>query len=397
MTDFDTIVVGNGLIGSAAARYLSELGRQVALIGQSEPADASTHDGVFSSHYDQRRLTHVTGKRTDAWVKVKQLAVQSYRKLEEESGISFYDPVGFIMTLPAEYRDQIESPRNTAVQCNISHRYFPVGDRSWRDEFPEYDFPGSHAILYEPLAGAIDPRAMRQAQNVVAEAFGTTIVDLLVTDVRREDGLWLVSTREGKAFSARKVLLATGAFTNSYDLLERKLALTPKTEVVCLGEVSADDGPRLSQLPTLNYNLDDPEIMEGYLTPAAKDKSGRYFVKFGANSIYDKFGDDLKMLQKWFRNGDSDALLPAMKRTLKSIMPDTHFLSFTTKRCVITRTANTYPMIDEIEDGLFVAGGGNGGSAQCAGVWGKLAAEYVHANEWVSDIPHSILRAVFKP
>ncbi|MEM7117352.1 MAG: hypothetical protein AAF614_33270, partial [Chloroflexota bacterium] len=154
-------------------------------------------------------------------------------------------------------------------------------------------------------------------------------------------------------------------------------------------------GLRLSQLPTLNYNLEDPEIMEGYLTPAAKDENGRYFIKFGANSIFDQFGDDLAKIQAWFRNGDSDALLPAMQQALASLMPKTNFLSFTTKRCIITRTATTYPMIDQVAEGLFVAVGGNGGSAQCAGVWGEMAAKFVRNGRWSSDIPHSLLQAVY--
>lgn len=44
-------VIGRGLIGSAAARHLSKMGHDVALIGPDEPADFSQHSGVFGSHY----------------------------------------------------------------------------------------------------------------------------------------------------------------------------------------------------------------------------------------------------------------------------------------------------------------------------------------------------------
>ena len=76
-------------------------------------------------------------------------------------------------------------------------------------------------------------------------------------------------------------------------------------------------------------------------------------------------------------------------------MPTTNFLSFATKRCIITRTATTYPMIDQVAEGLFVAVGGNGGSAQCASVWGEMAAELVQNGRWSITIPRSLLRAVF--
>ena len=48
MRHFQYIVVGAGLIGSAAAKYLAEAGEEVLLIGPSEPAnygDASYFPG----------------------------------------------------------------------------------------------------------------------------------------------------------------------------------------------------------------------------------------------------------------------------------------------------------------------------------------------------------------
>ena len=56
---FDYIVIGKGLIGSAAGRYLSATGTKVALIGPHEPENWPAHQGVFASHYDQGRLTRV--------------------------------------------------------------------------------------------------------------------------------------------------------------------------------------------------------------------------------------------------------------------------------------------------------------------------------------------------
>ena len=57
MPDFKYIVVGAGMMGAAAARHLSVQTDGVALIGPDEPADRKTHQGVFSSHYDEARIT----------------------------------------------------------------------------------------------------------------------------------------------------------------------------------------------------------------------------------------------------------------------------------------------------------------------------------------------------
>ena len=54
---FDVAVIGNGMIGAAASRYLSAAGLQVAAVGPSEPANWKTHEGAFASHYDEGRIT----------------------------------------------------------------------------------------------------------------------------------------------------------------------------------------------------------------------------------------------------------------------------------------------------------------------------------------------------
>jgi sarcosine oxidase len=45
--DFDIAVIGKGMMGAAAARYLAQDGVNVALIGPDEPEHRQTHDGVF--------------------------------------------------------------------------------------------------------------------------------------------------------------------------------------------------------------------------------------------------------------------------------------------------------------------------------------------------------------
>ncbi|HMP53328.1 MAG TPA: hypothetical protein PKD05_17395 [Candidatus Melainabacteria bacterium] len=42
---FDCVVVGAGLIGSAAAKYLARYLDNVALIGPTEPLDWQSHSG----------------------------------------------------------------------------------------------------------------------------------------------------------------------------------------------------------------------------------------------------------------------------------------------------------------------------------------------------------------
>jgi len=48
---FDYLVIGKGLMGSAALRYVSQLTATVAIIGPDEPINYTNHKGVFASPY----------------------------------------------------------------------------------------------------------------------------------------------------------------------------------------------------------------------------------------------------------------------------------------------------------------------------------------------------------
>ena len=92
-TTIDIAVIGNGLIGSAASRYLSAAGLNVAAIGPDEPANWKTHTGVFASHYDQGRITRVVDT-SPTWATLAKRSIDQYPIIEEASGIRFHHPVG---------------------------------------------------------------------------------------------------------------------------------------------------------------------------------------------------------------------------------------------------------------------------------------------------------------
>ena len=90
---FDYLVIGKGLFGSAAAKYLSRSAAHVAILGPDEPVDKTAHEGVFASHYDQGRLAGRLG-RGAVWTELADRSLRVYRQIEAESGIRFYTPTG---------------------------------------------------------------------------------------------------------------------------------------------------------------------------------------------------------------------------------------------------------------------------------------------------------------
>ena len=57
-------IIGAGLIGSAAAKYIATNNNNVILIGPKEPENKLDHNGIFASHYDEGRITRISDSDT---------------------------------------------------------------------------------------------------------------------------------------------------------------------------------------------------------------------------------------------------------------------------------------------------------------------------------------------
>lgn len=397
MASFEYIVVGAGLIGSAAARYLTALSKQVAMIGSPEPFKQKAHKGVFASHYDQRRLTRLSG-RSKLWVDIAKRATEQIHYLEKESGIAFFEPVGVLVARADHLKDKYsESPEKTLKEASVAHRYYPASDKSWRNDFPDFYFPESHSVLHEAkTAGMLNPRKLIKAQLELAKNRGLSLFETQVTGLHETEDGFELNCSDGSMYQAKKVLVCAGAFTNFNNLLPKKLALTLKTETILLAEVSAKDAAMLKAIPTVSYSIEHSQISDIYLTPPVKYEDGKFYFKLGANTFLDTFPSRLEEVQAWFRSGDSDACLAVLMEAIQSILPKIKFLSFKTKRCIITRTASTFPIIDRVSENLFVASGGNGVGAKTSDTLGYLAAGLSHNGHWPSSIDREPFKALFE-
>ncbi len=394
MKKYDYIVIGNGLMGSAAGRYLSEMGGSVAIIGPAEPADQTTHEGVFSSHYDQGRLTRELSL-DPIWSVVARRAVQNYGMLEEKSGLAFHDPVGRVSAnnpSAEERREYLDWLEQASQEYDIAYQYFEQGDRSWKKVFPFLDFPPDYDLLYEPPpAGYINPRQMLRAQNVIAQKQGAEIFAECVVGVQTTADSVAITTAEGNQYRGEKVLIACGAFTNFNNLLPQPIPLRLKTEAMVWGEVDEATAVRLQTMPGVGYNIDDPRIDDIYVAPPVLYPDGTYKIKLGCNAVSELWPQTLAEVQAWFQNGNSDQDMPAMIRALQSMLPDVNFVKMTSHRCIVTYTPSGYPTIDQApgdDSGrLFIAAGGNGSSAQGSDTLGWAAAGMLVDGRWPDSLP----------
>jgi len=372
-THFNIIVIGKGLVGSAAAKYLAKHNNNIAIIGPDEP----THDDnplVYASHYDQARVQRIIGK-DEVWTKLNVDSTKQYDSIQELTGINFHKPVGCLYVNPYGQDEYLKKVPRQGEQFNQSLKFYNTAEAIAKD-FSDFHFPSASVGLFESTpSGLINPRLLIKAQLRMLEQENATIIKETVIHISSSDNKFIVTTHEGNHYSSSSVLVAAGSFVNHFDLLPQKLKLRSKSEVVLLVKVSDEDAARLSNLPSLLYEINNQEIEGVYMIQPVLYPDGAYYLKIGCNMPDDIHFENIGQIQEWFRNGDGDHYAPRLIQAVKSVLPDLKVNEWATKKCITSYTAHGRPYIGETnKKGLFVAGGCNGYSAMCSDAIGHVAA-----------------------
>lgn len=380
---FNYLVIGGGLFGSAALRYLSASSDGVGLIGSAEPADYTTHKGVFASHYDNGRLCSMFG--TDqTWTKIHRAAIGQYRHIEQTGGINFYTPSGrFNITKNGGKKIGEYSGDNNGLIRTYTAETFP-------SDLP-IAIPSDRIVYWEDApSGYINPRELVRAQLTIAAQQGAEIIRGTVTDVVDCGSHVEVKTADGQTVTAKKALLTTGAFTNQLNLLPRKVALRTKSETTILAEVPQSEAERFQHLPGVGYDIDDPEIHGIYLVPPLLYPDGRYYLKMGFDTPSDLLNPSLSAVQDWFAGQNIEAHKAAARRAVEALFPDLQVTAWHMKPCIVCYTPSRKPFIDALVPGrIYLATAGNGTGAGPSDAIGHLAANLTLNDAWTSDLDHA--------
>ncbi len=391
---FDCIVIGKGLIGSAAAKYIVQTGMQTALIGPDEPTGDMSTTTVFASHYDQGRVQRLIGI-DPVWTRLNQQSAEAYAQLEKESGIHFHYGVGCLYVSPFFKDDYLKNLPSQAALFNIPFRFFESGD-AIHQAIPHYQFhPGACGMLESSPSGHIHPPGLIKAQLGIFKNLNGTVITDTVNQVESSKGNFTVHTAEGNTYNARKILVAAGAFSNFLNLLPRRLDMELESETVLLARVDTAEAARLSNLPSLLYEIETPELNGIYLIRPVQYPDGHYYLKMGCNLHTDIHFHTLEEIQHWFRSGNSDANLEILKTALHTIMPTLQAIGYVTKRCIISRTKHRKCYIGQVDNNLFIAAGGNGYSAMCSDALGNVAAHYLTNRAYPAAYPPGTFNPVF--
>ena len=391
---YDSIVIGRGLIGSAAAKYISRFQKNIALIGPDE--ETAFKEGiVFASHYDQARIQSIVGKN-EIYTLLNQQSANEYSALEEESGIRFHSKEGCLIVNPAPTDSYQNDYKELAKKFGVKYKVFD--DRDSHSFNSNFNFPDSSSGFFEDApAGTINPRLLIKARSEVFKKNGGEIFNNIVNGVSYEKEIIKISCIDNKIFYAKKVLLAAGAFTNFLNLLKRKLFLKLKSETTIWVKVNAEEAERLSSLPPLLYKIDVPEIQDIYLIRPIKYPDGNYYLKMGANIPSDFYFKNLEEVQNRFLKDKSVNNIPVLLNALESILPELSIEESFEKKCIVTYTKHGQPYIGALENnGLYIAAGGNGYGAMCSEALGKIAATFLLENKFPAGFSEKDFIPVFE-
>ena len=393
---FDYLVIGKGLIGSAAARHLSAYSPHVLLIGPDEPANYAAHGGVFSSHYDEGRITRRLA-RDEVWAHLADRAIRQYALLEEASGLRFHQPVGCLTVAHTPQESRYLRGRDDIARL-LGVKYAVLGDAAAiRHNFPFLAFPDGYQGNYELApAGYINPRTMIRAQLHTARQNGATIRNDEVHSLTPSPTHITVTTQRGDTYQAEKVLVATGAFANCYGVLSRPLALRVKSETIIMAQVSPEEAERLGDMPALFYEITSSVLKDIYLLPPIRYPDGHFYLKMGCDTAADQTLPDLDAMRGWMIRGESDVHKAELRAALQAIIPGLSAQNWFTKRCLVTYTPHGKPYVDQLDERLFVATGGNGTAAKCADTLGHLAAQLLLGQTWDTAFDRAMFEAILQ-
>ena len=387
----DFIVIGRGLIGSAAARHLATKGASVVLVGPSEPANLKTHTGVFSSHYDSARIVRILDTLAHN-CQISTAAIERFRPLEKETGINFFQEVGYLaVSNNASFLKDMSAHANTYYPEMEAFSSQQLGER-----FPYFQFPKDvRGIFQAKNAGWLDPRKNITAQNKALASCGGIIVDDTVIAIEKSKRYITVIT-EQSTLKCKKCIFSTGAFANIGNTIPRPIDYGVVPHSAVLGEIPEGQLEKLIGMPTLSYRLGDKPNKFLYFLPPVKYPNGKHYVKIG-HALGDEMAKDKQALKEWFHSDGDQSKIPWLTKSLRELLPSVIFNGFHSVPCVTTTSPTGGNYIDQFEDErLYALFAGGGYCAKSADELGYIATEFALNGEFPAPYNRDDFKLIYQ-
>tara|TARA_B100000686_G_scaffold288581_1_gene314785 strand:+ start:3714 stop:4910 length:1197 start_codon:yes stop_codon:yes gene_type:complete len=385
-------IIGAGLIGSAAAKYIATNNNNVILIGPKEPEDKRNHNGIFASHYDEGRITRIADSDT-TWSYLAKKSIQNYDSIYNLSNINFYKEVGQVSVGPKS--NHVDSYINSIIESSkkVTYDYFHVNKEKIYTRYSNLKFPdNSDFILQTNNAGHISPRRLIKAQIKIFTDLNGTYLPSIVNNIKKNNSSYFViETNDNHEVEAQKILVCGGGFTNFTKILPFNLPLGVRGRTIVMGEIKNMKLSGYESYPSIIHKPDMPGRHYTYILPAIKYPDKKYYIKIGGSNYYTNINSYNESIA-WFKSNGNDEEIDAITDELNTIYPKEIFEKYITSTCITTWTRSGYPIIDEIEKNLFVSVGGNGSAAKSSDYIGKISSDLILDYEWDTEVNKDLFK-----
>jgi sarcosine oxidase len=404
MSRYDTVVVGAGMFGSAAAKYLVRAGADVLVVGPAEPAPGAVVDErSFGAWFDEARITRRLGW-DPVWQATDSRSLDRFRAIEAESGVPFFHECGSLILMAGTTGHRTGDMVRRCDEDAITVDRLPEGELA--RELPELGLPplpgGVLGLLERKQAGYLNPRLLVRAQLALAGSAGGTVLRAAVVGVRKAGRRWRVEVDEAGSryeVEAERLLVASGALTNQNPVLPVELALHVFTEPNLLLGVPEDQLERFRYLPpvvTIDPDASGNDNLSLYLVPPIRYPDGTWYVRIGPGMqpIVAELADTADMVDWCSRQTITDEQRDFLMAMARMMLPQLRPTAVRDACCLIDKTPTRYPYIGHVggDDTLTVAVGGNGHGARGSDEIGRLASTVALGQPWEWPIPLSTFR-----
>lgn len=392
--NFDVAVVGAGPIGSATTRHLAEQGVDVAVIGPAEPTTFADHQGTWAGHYDEGRLAHVL----EVPLMTSMLTMRSIRRfdaLRESTGIEFTTPTHSVTVLPTDLGDGTASTwfdreLLAANARDLGVKVHELDEEGLRATYPGLSFEPGHVALVQPDAFVLNPRALVRAELAAAAKSGARLIrDEIVSTETIAGGVRLTG-RSGETWTARQVVLATGAASNATGLLPRPLSMSTFGATVVLAEVEDPESLDMPTMMFLKYR-DGNSLFGGIVMQPRPYPDGKWYLKLAGGSLLNCPLDTTEQIAEWVRTGGNQSDIAEAADVLSDLLPGRKFPRYLTRPGLVSATLTDRPYIDRVDERTVIAVEGERG-AMSADEIGRLSA-MLSQGPWNDTIPHEVFQA----
>ncbi len=287
-SEFDVIVVGCGVWGSATMWALAKRGYSV--LGLDKFAPPHNH----GSHGGATRLARMSNSTGSQYTRLTRPTLDLWQKLGDETGQQIFVETG-TMFIGEKGSRWFDSTLANLVESDFEYEVLPPAQAMER--VPGLKVSASESVVWEPAGGIILVEPAITSLHKVIRGMGVTLeFDQEVTEWSSDGESISVTTDKG-SYSATNLVITAGSFTNT--LLDFELPMSIERQVLFNFPVKAGAAP----LPALYFSA--PPGVDSAPAYGCPEPDGSYKVSVASSGnplepekmTQDANEDDLKLVR----------------------------------------------------------------------------------------------------